>query len=320
MNKNDEMRLQRKRKRLKKILIAEAVVAVLAVAAAAVFALLPLKSEPGSETATLTQAVSADTGNAESGTEKETPGTGSSAPADTAKTEDPGSTTAKEDTTESAAGNDDSTGAEEHESTSSEETQAPESTPEETTPGSTEPDYSRIVFVGDSRTKTMSSGGRYEFRLVPDDSVSATWGGQLTDEAAFTDAAAAAAKMREKAVFWFGINDVQLNPERDNPEVFIRNYDRMLTEFRTVNDYSTIYLLSILPTSVNERDYYEGQDDNIRAYNEALKIYAAEHGYVYLDLSPLYTGEECFAEGDQIHFSESWYRERFIPAVTAAVG
>ena len=69
------------------------------------------------------------------------------------------------------------------------------------------PGYESIVFVGDSRTLTMALGGTYEFNLVPDDSVEATWGGVLTDESAFQNARLAARKHREKAVFWYGIND-----------------------------------------------------------------------------------------------------------------
>ena len=180
-------------------------------------------------------------------------------------------------------------------------------------------DYSRIVFVGDSRTKTMASGGTYEFRLVPDDSINATWGGTLFDGRALQDAADAIYKRRPIMVFWYGINDVQVHPDRDNVETFIANYDKILS-LTPNNPGCKVYVLSILTTTVRERDYYEGQNENIRRYNEALASYCAAHGYVFVDLTPLLTGDECFHPGDNIHFSEAWYRERFLPTVLRRVG
>lgn len=180
-------------------------------------------------------------------------------------------------------------------------------------------DYGRIVFVGDSRTRTMASGGAYEFRLVPDDSVSATWGGTLYDGRALQDVTEAVFKRRPVMVFWYGINDVQMHPERDNTEIFIKNYDALLS--LTVNNPGCrVYVLSILTTTVRERDYYEGQNENIRRYNEALERYCEAHGYVYVDITSLLTGDECFYPGDNIHFSESWYRERFLPTVLRKTG
>ncbi|MBP5294716.1 MAG: hypothetical protein J6Y95_03230, partial [Lachnospiraceae bacterium] len=142
---------------------------------------------------------------------------------------------------------------------------------EETT-ASPSVDYSKIIFVGDSRTKTMASGGRYEFRLVPDDCVSATWGGTLYDGNAQHDVTEAVFKRRPVMVFWYGINDVQMHPERDNVDIFIQNYDRLLS-LTAENPGCTVYVLSILTTTIYEKDYYEGQNENIRRYNEALSAY-----------------------------------------------
>ncbi len=180
-------------------------------------------------------------------------------------------------------------------------------------------DYSRIVFVGDSRTKTMGTGGTYEFRMVPNDSISATWGGTLYDGRAQQDVTDAIFKKKPIMVFWYGINDVQMHPERDNVDVFIQNYDRLLS-LTANNPGCKVYVLSILTTTVRERDYYEGQNENIRRYNEALSQYCAAHGYVYVDISSLLTGDECFYPGDNIHFSEAWYRDRFLPTVLRRVG
>lgn len=180
-------------------------------------------------------------------------------------------------------------------------------------------DYSRIVFVGDSRTKTMGTGGTYEFRLVPDDSISATWGGTLYDGRALEDVTEAVFKKKPIMVFWYGINDVQMHPDRDNVDVFIQNYDKLLS-LTANNPGCRVYVLSILTTTVRERDYYEGQNENIRRYNEALSQYCTAHGYTYVDISSLLTGDECFYPGDNIHFSEAWYLGQFLPTVLRKVG
>lgn len=182
------------------------------------------------------------------------------------------------------------------------------------------PGYESIVFVGDSRTLTMAYGGTYEFGLVPDDSVEATWGGVLTDNSAFENARLAARKHREKAVFWYGINDVQLNPNRNDPAVFINNYLKVLDAYLTIQPDSTIYIVSILNTTVREKDYYPGQEENIRKYNDALYRLCLERGWYYIDVTPLLTGDECFYEGDNIHFSRDWYQTRFLPYVTVFTG
>ncbi|MCR5742662.1 MAG: hypothetical protein K6F92_02890, partial [Lachnospiraceae bacterium] len=65
-----------------------------------------------------------------------------------------------------------------------------ETTEEVTTEPETEAPltYEDVVFVGDSRTLSLSSGGRLEYMLVPEGSVLATWGGQLPDQSAFDNA------------------------------------------------------------------------------------------------------------------------------------
>lgn len=174
--------------------------------------------------------------------------------------------------------------------------------------------FDQVVFVGDSRTLSLSSGGQLEYRLVPDDAVCATWGGQLNEQSAHDNAKNAALKGRRKVIFWYGINDVQLNPDRDNPICFIANYDRVIATYLSVNPDSEIFFLSVLDTSVNEKDYYEGQSENIVRYNQALSDYCTEHGYHFIDITALF-GEDIFAEGDNIHFSKSWYEEKFLPTV-----
>lgn len=177
-----------------------------------------------------------------------------------------------------------------------------------------------IAFVGDSRTLTMATGGRLEFGLIPDSSVFATWGGELTQESAKSNAVNAGEANRKVAVFWYGINDVQSDPEQKLAPQFRANYEAIIDLYRNANPDSEIVILSILSTSVNEKDYYAGQEENIRTYNAELAALCAENGYTYLDITALFTGDDCLAPGDFIHFSTEWYEERFIPTVFGALG
>lgn len=179
--------------------------------------------------------------------------------------------------------------------------------------------YDSVVFVGDSRTLSLGSGGKLEYRIVPDSAICATWGGQLVDASAMDDTRNAAGKMREKAVFWYGINDVQMNPMRDNVDNFLGNYATLINEYAKINPSGKIYIVSILNTGVNEKDHYEGQEENIVRYNAALKKYCEECGYTYVDATGLLVGEEGILD-DNIHFSEWFYREKYVPFMVDMLG
>ena len=292
----------------KTILIIEGIIAAIAILAVVIVCLLPKpeKKAPSQEAATESPETS-ETGPRESLTEA--PETGSSSDALTEPPTEPSTVPPTDPPTEPPTV-----------PPTEPPTVPPTEPPTETDPPAPQSaDYSKIVFVGDSRTKTMASGGNYEFRLVPDDSVSATWGGTLYDGNAQRDVTNAVFKKRPIMVFWYGINDVQMHPERDNVDIFIQNYDKLLS-LTAENPGCTVYVLSILTTTIYERDYYEGQNENIRRYNEALSAYCASHGYVYVDITALLTGDDCFYPGDNIHFSEAWYQERFLPTVLKRVG
>lgn len=179
--------------------------------------------------------------------------------------------------------------------------------------------YDSVVFVGDSRTLSLGSGGKLEYRIVPDSAICATWGGQLVDASAMDDTRNAAGKMREKAVFWYGVNDVQMNPMRDNVDNFLGNYATLINEYAKINPSGKIYIVSILNTGVNEKDHYEGQEENIVRYNAALKKYCEECGYTYVDATGLLVGEEGILD-DNIHFSEWFYREKYVPFMVDMLG
>ena len=179
---------------------------------------------------------------------------------------------------------------------------------------------SDVAFVGDSRTLTMATGGRLEFALIPDSSIFATWGGELHQDSAKNNALNAAAANRKLAVFWYGINDVQSDPGQTLADQFLANYKAIIDLYQNGNPDSDIVILSILSTSVHEKDYYDGQEENIRRYNAKLADLCAERGYTYLDISALFTGDDCLAPGDNIHFSKEWYLTRFLPTVLPQIG
>ncbi len=176
-----------------------------------------------------------------------------------------------------------------------------------------------IAFIGDSRTLTLASGGRLEFGLVPTSSVFATWGGELHQDSAKNNAQSAAAANRKLAIFWYGINDVQSDPGQTLADQFLANYKAIIDLYRNGNPDGDVVILSILSTSVHEKDYYNGQEENIRRYNAKLADLCAERGYTYLDISALFTGDECLAPNDNIHFSKEWYETRFLPTIYTAL-
>jgi len=180
------------------------------------------------------------------------------------------------------------------------------------------PDYSRVAFIGDSRTLFLGSGQDRSVGLIPNDALFATFSGTLTGDSAFSDATAAGRAGRELAVFWFGVNDSQVDPERDNASVFLEHYRAVIDTFRAENSEAEIIILSVVGTSVTEWGYYEGQEQNIANYNEALKNFCSEQGCRFIDLGFMNTSEADFLP-DGIHFTAEWY-SRFVPAVTGLLG
>ena len=178
-----------------------------------------------------------------------------------------------------------------------------------------------VAFIGDSRTLSMTTGGKLEYALVPSSSVFATWGGKITDATAKNNTQNAADAHKKMAIFWFGINDVQSSDLniRNDVTLFRSNYENLIDLYLQTNPDSKIVILSILTTSTQEKDYYEGQEDNIRAYNTALTTMCSEKGYSFLDVTHLFTGDNCFAEGDYIHFSKEWYETAFLPYISDAL-
>jgi len=210
-----------------------------------------------------------------------------------------------------------SASSEETTAASAESTEPPTETAEQE---KVSPDFSRVAFIGDSRTVFLGSGDERGSGLVPDDSLFATIGARLTQAVTSQNACSAGLARREKAVFWFGVNDVQLDEHRDDADMFVDHYRSVIDTYLSANAGATseIVILSVVGTSVNEKDHYEGQEANIDKYNAALRTYCSEEGYRFLDLSVLPFGEEIFLE-DHIHFTKEWY-SLFVPWLISELG
>ena len=178
-------------------------------------------------------------------------------------------------------------------------------------------DFSDTVFVGDSRIKSMGTGGRYEYALLKDTDIYATWAVLTTQKPAFDDAWMAGYQKRSKAVFWYGINDVQVG-DREDYEDFVRHMDDLINTFHEENDFAEIYILSVLTTTPQEKDYYEGQNENIARYNQGLSAYCASNGYRFVDITDLYSDADII-EGDNIHFKQEWYVNKFLPRIDSVL-
>ncbi len=178
-------------------------------------------------------------------------------------------------------------------------------------------DFSDTVFVGDSRIKSMGTGGRYEYALLKDTDIYATWAVLTTQKPAFDDAWMAGYQKRSKAVFWYGINDVQVG-DREDHEDFVRHMDDLITTFHEENNFAQIYILSVLTTTPQEKDYYEGQNENIARYNQALASYCASNGFHFVDITDLYSDADII-EGDNIHFKQEWYVNKFLPRIDSVL-
>ena len=98
----------------------------------------------------------------------------------------------------------------------------------------------------------------------------------------------------------------------------LANYQNVVAEFLKINRTSEIYILSVVSTSPEEKDYYEEQDENVQKYNEQLKAYAERMGFHYVDLEPIYMGEDSFLP-DHIHFTDA-YNRRLVDYLKGQVG
>ena len=180
--------------------------------------------------------------------------------------------------------------------------------------------YDSTDFLGDSRMVSMTTGGSIAYGMLPEARVHATWGGTITENA-LSDIAGVSPGAKQ-AFFWYGINDVGKNNKNDleaSVAAFKTAYAAAIDQYRIRNpQVSKIYLLSILGTSREEKDWISTQSQRITRYNTVLQELAREKNCTYLDITSNFQEQEKGYTGDladDIHFTESWYREKFLPAI-----
>jgi len=194
--------------------------------------------------------------------------------------------------------------------TTSETTAVTESTTTQSTVPTTQDttvyDLAQSVFIGDSRVLFLGTSDKDQRYLdyLPCDRIFAKFSGTIVDEYAYANVKNAAALQPSVAVFWFGINDVQIRENRDDADAFVKDYAKLVSAYLKDNPNSAVKIIAILSTSPYEPDYYSKQDANIAAYNKALKKYAEENGFSFIDISG-WSLEEAFFP-DSIHFNQTW--------------
>lgn len=116
----------------------------------------------------------------------------------------------------------------------------------------------------------------------------------------------------DKIYILLGTNDVALY----GVEATIANADEAINRMLAASPNSRIIIQSVTPKYISESNADDDlNNDKINAMNEALKTFAEEKGYVYLDiasqfkdsnggLAPEYCGDQ---EGMGIHFSNAAY-------------
>ncbi len=201
------------------------------------------------------------------------------------------------------------------------QTEPTKQTEPSTAPSPGSPDYGKVAFIGDSRILYLGSGEDPRFAgLVPNDAINGTSGAQVAFGVAHQDAMDAAIKNRAIAVFWYGINDVQVSYQRDDVDFFIGEFSSVIDTYKSANtSNSKICILSVLSTGEAEKDYYPEQNANIDRYNEGLKALCKDKGYTYLDVTGLFRGDACLRD-DHIHFTKEWYENELLPYLKNELG
>ena len=182
-----------------------------------------------------------------------------------------------------------------------------------------DPEYylGETTFIGDSRTN-----GLLTYQLLPPEQVFALDGStQKTirddpfiqfgpDSDRLTVEQAVEQRQPHRLVIAFGVNAIPLMTE----EEFMQEYDLLIDQLTGVSPNSRIVIQAILPVSGwkhQEMSYLT--NENIDHYNQLLKEYSEENGYVFFDISSEFKDEEGnlareFDAGDGLHFNQNFYQ------------
>jgi len=167
------------------------------------------------------------------------------------------------------------------------------------------------VFIGDGRALflgTSETDDRYA-NLVKNEQIFAKFGGLVNDETLIDSAADAGELQAPMGIFWIGINDVEQRENKDDETAFIADYQVLIDQYLTANPNGEIAILSILTTATDALDFYEAQQKNIKAYNQALQSFCEENGFNYIDITDFSIEDAFFPDG--IHFTKDWMQTYF---------
>lgn len=156
--------------------------------------------------------------------------------------------------------------------------------------------FANTVVIGDSRAK-----GSVDCGVLSENEVS--YYGGASCGTLFETTAAGAYKMRSKALFIVGLNDLGFYGGDAN--LFIEDFGRLVDSYLAINPNSTIYVQDILPVQEFGRFAWPYMDYR-PTYNEALRNFCAERGYTFVEVADYATANYVNSE-DGAHFGLEFY-------------
>ena len=153
------------------------------------------------------------------------------------------------------------------------------------------------IVLGDSVTEGLSAYG-----YLPTDIVFSKIGASVAkDSSLFTKAASTLPK---NAFFAMGMND--MGNYKGDPEGFVEQYKKCLTEFQEASPKTKIFICSISHPSESaiQKKSWLGSYD---AFNKQIKEMCKELKYTYIDVSNIFEKHPDLYEKDGIHASSEYY-------------
>lgn len=156
--------------------------------------------------------------------------------------------------------------------------------------------FANTVIIGDSRAKTVVITG-----ILTENEVS-YYGGACV-YALHDTTAAGAKKMRKKALFVVGLND--LGGYHGDAKRFKNDLKQLIGEYLAINPNSKIYLQDILPVLESGRYAWPNMDFR-PAFNQAIVDLCNEMGYGYVSVSK-YALPKYVNSRDGAHYDGAFY-------------
>ena len=167
----------------------------------------------------------------------------------------------------------------------------------------------QIVFIGDSLTDRYALDASYAD--LPLASYNRGIGGDKTGGVLARLEESLFVLEPTKISLLIGINDINGGvPD----QTILNNYKEILDRIQERLPAAEVFCTSILPmhpTAFRKREDYDRSMQRIPVINEGIRSLAASHGYQYLDLYPLFEGEDRYLiesySTDGLHLSAEGY-------------